>query len=124
MLGYPDQFGPEFAQHVESFRDADFGVAPHLRGSVPNSGRDLENPKLAQGWCGAMSDAFRDHMAKRGVEVGIGEGIPGHLYNTYRGHAIDWTMRQFDPSASVPHVEPETDYVPNTKRKTGWKFSS
>lgn len=32
-----------------------------------------------------------------------------HVANTWRGHFIDWTYRQFDPAAPVPFVATATE---------------
>jgi hypothetical protein len=100
----------QFARHVEDFRQTSWPT-PDWMTNVPGSPKDLEDPQKCAGWCGAISDRFEDFMRDRGHEMTSGYGTPGHVYSVHQGHAVDWTARQFWPDASVPHVEPEADYV-------------
>lgn len=34
-----------------------------------------------------------------------------HVVNVHKGHIVDYTLRQFDPDAEVPTVEPIKDYM-------------
>lgn len=75
-------------------------------------GSSYSEPDICVGECSNASDAFENHAYRaglRGVGTSVyeGDGAGYHSYNTYKGHAVDWTARQFFPQAEVPHIEPE-----------------
>lgn len=109
---------PEWQEHVRSYYD--------------EAGKDAEDPATAENRCHTFADEFEDHVRERTGENRapsisflhvrelpsrrVGEHhdctMYGHTVNYVpeTGHVIDWTARQFDPHAQVPHIEPLSTY--------------
>jgi hypothetical protein len=86
------------------------------------------DPAEARDQCISASDLFASMCAHRGIEAGTATGFLKARVPPFEGEvivcghttaevpwatgriAVDWTARQFDPSAPVPLVVPLTDW--------------
>lgn len=87
-------------RHVET----DWGVA------------DTHSPACA-GSCDFVSEKAQAHSR------GVIHPVPGrvrllhpdarkeHVVLMHKGHVVDYTLRQFEPDADVPHIEPIKSYM-------------
>lgn len=106
-MSAPEHLGQQFSHLVEEH-------AKRYRESY-------SDPEICVGECSNAAADFEEaayHHGVRGVghEVYEGEGAGYHAYNSYRGHAVDWTARQFFPTAEVPHVEPLKTYTEKLRK--------
>lgn len=79
-------------------------------------GEAFSDPEVCKGSCEGASGVFLSDLRRHGGRGGMievySEGMPSsHVVNVSEGHVIDWTARQFDPNASVPHIEPVKSYT-------------
>lgn len=79
-------------------------------------GEAFKDPEIARNSCVTASDVFLSDLRRHGGRGGMievfSEGMPSsHVVNVSEGHVIDWTARQFDPKADVPHIEPVKSYI-------------
>lgn len=72
--------------------------------------------------CAGSCDQISEQVQYAAHEVGL-HPIPGrvvltgsatrgdHVVAVHKGYVIDYTLRQFEPTADVPHVEPIKSYM-------------
>lgn len=98
--------GPQFAEHVESFRKKAAGTS---------------TCGGARGLCERVSEHYIDHLYARGETAherqfagrhDASAAIPDteHVVVEHAGHIVDWTARQYWPDAPHPLVEPVAEY--------------
>lgn len=84
---------------------------------------DTHDPKSCAGRCDEVSEQVQGAGGLRGaspwpsrVRLLHPDGNKEHVVVAHKGHVIDYTLRQFEPEADVPHIEPIKQYM----RKRGY----
>jgi hypothetical protein len=90
---------PELAVAIETFRDH------------PDA-RRCETPDGARHNC-STNGQFALHCWERGVDARIVwfASSAGRVVVAWAGAFVDWSIRQFDPAAAVPHVFTTTQWL-------------
>lgn len=80
-------------------------------GGVHAPGNDYADASIASMNCVIATQDFHDFLAEKGVEsTYVSFDHPPHVANLLNDTVIDWTLRQFDPFALVPTLEPLSVY--------------
>ena len=88
---------------------AEFAAHPHLDafGGVHAPGSDYTDVEVARMNCVVATQDFHDFLLRHEVmSTYVSSDTPEHVANLLGDTVIDWTLRQFDPQALVPTVEP------------------
>jgi hypothetical protein len=82
---------PALAEAVESFRSSEMGQL-------------CQDPEWSTGMCAHVAHAFVNHLFHHGIWATVVKLDANRSAVQVDGLVLDWTARQFDPTAELPAV--------------------